>query len=133
MSNPNPVKEILLSDGNALERFNPAKLRNKIEGVADSLGSPFVDKDLIYNKVYEGLNHIVHKEKVYDLLSETAAYMATQHPDYGYLAARFVLSKIYNQTRASFSECVEQLYMNVNVITKSAAPLVSDEFYAFVQ
>lgn len=84
-------KEILLSNGRGLERFNEHKLRHTIETVAESLVSPFVDRALLYDKVYEGLNHIVPKEKVTQLLAETAAYMATHHPDYGYLAARFVL------------------------------------------
>jgi ribonucleoside-diphosphate reductase subunit M1 len=58
--------------------------------------------------------------------------MATHHPDYGNLAARFVINDIYKKTKGTFSECVQALYDNMNVITKSHAPLVSDEFYSFV-
>ena len=44
-----------------------------------------------------------------DLASETAAFLTTQHPDYGRLAARIAVSNLHKQTLKSFSETMMKM------------------------
>ena len=50
--------------------------------------------------VYDGVTTV----QLDDLASETAAFLTTQHPDYGRLAARIAVSNLHKQTLKSFSD-----------------------------
>ena len=49
-----------------------------------------------------------------NLAAETAAYLSTQHPDYGRLAARIAVSNLQKETLDSFGDTVELLHSYVN-------------------
>ena len=66
-----------------------------------------------------------------ELGAQICASLATEHPDYGHLAARITISNHHKNTSPSFSEVVTKLHQHTN---KSGihAPLVSKEIYDIV-
>ena len=48
-------------------------------------------------------------EELDELAAQTAAYMATEHPDYALLAARISVSNLHKKTLDSFSETCKLL------------------------
>ena len=58
------------------------------------------------------------------LAAETAAYSATEHPDFSRLAARIEVSNLHKSTLDSFYETAEQLYNYINPRTNLHGPLL---------
>jgi len=58
--------------------------------------------------------------------------MTTTHPDYAKLAARISVSNLHKNTKKSFSETMEDLYLYVNPRTGKKAPLLSDEVFKVI-
>lgn len=98
------------------------------------------------NLLSKGLDVKVHEVaqkvcmRIYDNvktseLDELAAHlcssMITDHPDYGTLAARIIISNHHKNTSPSFSETIATLYNNTDVHGEHN-PLVSDEVYQVV-
>jgi ribonucleoside-diphosphate reductase alpha subunit len=68
-----------------------------------------------------------------ELSAQTAAYMATQHPDFSMLAARISVSNLQKMTLKSFSETATKLRTHIHPITKEPAPLMSEDVYDIIQ
>ena len=66
------------------------------------------------------------------LAAQTAAALATQHPDYSILAARISVSNLHKMTKNKFSAVIEDFHKFIHPETKEPAPLVSDECYNIV-
>ena len=66
--------------------------------------------------------------KIDELTAEQCAVMSTQHPDYGVLAGRIVVSNHQKNTQASFNQIVEELY-NFKDVHGLHSPLVSRDLY----
>ncbi len=92
-----------------------------------------VDPVKISMRVIEGLYDGVTTSELDNLAAETAATMATTHPDYARLAARISVSNLHKNTKKSFSEVMTDLYEYVNPRTGKKAPLLSDEVYEVVK
>jgi len=87
----------------------------------------------IAQKVIEGITPDV-KTSILDQLSmETAASLATKHPDYSILAARLAITSLHKETKKSFSETVEDLYRYIDPRTGLHSPIVSEVFYKLVK
>ena len=63
------------------------------------------------------------------LAAQTAASMATLHPDYSVLAARISVSNLHKMTQSKFSEMCEKFYHYTHPKTGEPAPLISKEVY----
>ena len=68
-----------------------------------------------------------------ELTAETAAYAATQHPDFSILAARVSVSNLHKNTEHSFSKVISILASCVHPKTNEAAPLISAAVAAIVK
>ena len=64
---------------------------------------------------------------------ETAASLATKHPDYSVLAARIAITALHKETKKSFSETVKDLYDYIDPNTEKHSPIVSLDFYNLVK
>jgi ribonucleoside-diphosphate reductase alpha chain len=64
---------------------------------------------------------------------ETAASLATKHPDYSILAARLAITNLHKETKKSFSETVTDLYKYIDPKTGKHSPIVSESFYRIVK
>ncbi len=107
------------------------KITARIKKLNYSL-APQVNHIEIAKKVIQGLYDGVSTTDLDNLAAETAASMATDHPDYAILAARIAVSNLHKNTDKSFSETVKALYNYIDPKTGDPAGLISDEIYAII-
>ncbi|MDG1717689.1 MAG: ribonucleoside-diphosphate reductase subunit alpha, partial [Saprospiraceae bacterium] len=67
-----------------------------------------------------------------NLAAETAASMATNHPDYAQLAARISTSNLHKNTDKSFSNTIQKLYDYIDPKTGEKAGLIGDKTFKIV-
>lgn len=103
------------------------KITARVKKLCYSLDSQFVDPIEIAKKVILGLYNGVSTSDLDNLAAETAASLATIHPDYAILAARIAVSNLHKNTNKSFSETMELLYNYIDPMTNQKAGLISDE------
>lgn len=82
----------------------------------------------VCSRIYDG----VKTSELDDLASQICSSMTLDHPDYGKLAARIVISNHQKNTSPSFSETISTLYNNVDS-EGGRHNLVSDEVYEVVE
>lgn len=75
-------------------------------------------------KVIDQLYDKISTTKIDELTAEQCAGMSTQHPDYGILAGRIVVSNHHKNTSSSFSDVISKLYLN-NDTNGIHSPIVS--------
>ena len=91
------------------------------------LNADFVKPDLVVRKVVAGSYNGVRTSELDELMAETAAYLATDHPDYSLLAARVAVSALHRQTLGSFVETVQLMASYVHKETDTACGKVTPE------
>ncbi len=91
--------------------------------------SPLVDPVVVAQKVIAGVYPGVTTSELDVLAAETAAYMATQHPDFSILAARIAVSNLHKKTHKVFTDVIEQLYTAKHPKTGEPASLIADDVY----
>lgn len=108
------------------------KITSRIKKQCYNLSS-HVDPYIVAKKVIEGVFEGVSTSEIDTLAAETAAYMATLHPDYSLLAGRIAISNLQKKYSKKFSDCIEDLYRYINPETGKPASLISTETYEVVQ
>jgi hypothetical protein len=109
------------------------KITSRIRKLCYELDPVFVDPVLVSQKVIASIYAGVSTVELDELAAQTAAYLATQHPDFSRLAARISVSNLHKQTSKVFSESIESLYRYRHPKNGEPAPLVADDVYAVVQ
>jgi ribonucleoside-diphosphate reductase alpha subunit len=110
---------------------------DKILGRIKTLGS-FGEAPLDINsselaiKVIEQLYDGIETTQIDELTAEQCASLSTQHPDYGILAGRIVISNNHKNVGKSFVKAMNQLY-NFTDIHGVHHPIVSKEFIDVVE
>ena len=79
-------------------------------------------------KVIDQLYDTIPTTKIDELTAEQCAVMSTQHPDYGVLAGRIVVSNHQKNTKACFYEIIKELY-EFKDVHGNHSPLVNKELY----
>ena len=87
----------------------------------------------VAQKVIEGITPDIKTQVLDQLAMETAASLATKHPDYSILAARLAITNLHKETKKSFSETVTDLYKYIDPKTGKHSPIVSESFYNIVK
>ena len=87
----------------------------------------------VAQKVIEGIMPDIKTQVLDQLAMETAAALATKHPDYSILAARLAITNLHKETKKSFSETVTDLYKYIDSKTGKHSPIVSESFYNIVK
>ncbi len=101
------------------------KITERIEPLKYGLDEGLIDPTAIAQKVIEGIYDGISTRQLDQLAAETAAYLATKHPDYAVLAGRIAVSNLHKETRGCFSENIKAMYNFVNPATGEHAPMVS--------
>lgn len=109
------------------------KITARIERLSYGLESRFVDPIEVAKKVVEGMTDGINTSELDNFAAETAASMATKHPDYAILAARIAVSNLHKETSKSFSNTIKRLYSYVDPKTGENAALISKEVYEVVK
>ena len=87
----------------------------------------------VAQKVIEGIMPDIKTSTLDQLAMETAAALATKHPDYSILAARLAITNLHKETKKSFSETVTDLYKYIDPKTGKHSPIVSESFHNIVK
>lgn len=87
----------------------------------------------VAQKVIEGIMPDIKTQVLDQLAMETAASLATKHPDYSILAARLAITNLHKETKKSFFETVKDLYKYVDPKTGKHSPIVSENFFNIVK
>lgn len=103
------------------------KITARIKKLCYGLHQNYVDPIEIAKKVILGLYDGVTTTELDNLAAETAATMATKHPDNALLAARIAVSNLHKNTKKSFSDVMEDLYNYIDPMTVKKAGLISKE------
>lgn len=82
----------------------------------------------VCNRIYDG----VKTSELDELAAQMCATAVTEHPDYGTLAARIIVSNHQKNTSPSFSETMSMLY-NAKDVHGNPNPLITEELWAIVQ
>ena len=109
------------------------KITARIKKLCYGFNPEHVDPIVVAQKVVTGVFDGVSTAQLDDLASETAAFLTTQHPDYGKLAARIAVSNMHKQTSKSFSETMYKLHGYINPKTGEHGPLISDELKGIIE
>jgi ribonucleoside-diphosphate reductase alpha subunit len=115
------------------EQVSFDKITARVKKLCYGLNAEFVDSIEIARKVIQGLYDGVTTVELDNLAAETAASMATVHPDYALLAARIAVSNLHKETRKSFSQTMEALYRYIDPESGEKAGLIGDETIQIVR
>ena len=108
------------------------KVTARIEKLSYSL-SPLVNAIDVAKKVIEGIYDGVPTTELDNLAAETAASLATKHPDYAILASRIAVSNLHKNTIKSFSETMKKLYLYVDKSNGKKSPLIADDVWQVIE
>lgn len=108
------------------------KVTARIEKLSYSL-SPLVNVIDVAKKVIEGIYDGVATTELDNLAAETAASLATTHPDYALLASRIAVSNLHKNTVKSFSETMRRLYHYVDSSNGKHMPLIADDVMDIIE
>ena len=109
------------------------KITARVKKLCYGLDSDFIDHIAISKKVIQGLFDGVTTTELDNLAAETAASLATEHPDYANLAARIAISNLHKNTLKSFSESMRKLYDYIDPKTGESAGLISDKHIKIIE
>jgi ribonucleoside-diphosphate reductase alpha chain len=123
----------VMKRNNKLEPVILDKILSRIEKQTYKLDQKWIVPLEVAQKVIGGITDGIRTSVLDQLATETAAMLATKHPDYSILAARLALTSLYKDTKESFSETVKDLHKYVNPKTNKHSPIVSKSFNDIVQ
>ena len=110
--------------------LNYQDIYDYLDGLCSTISSRFINSTLLSISVYNGIYNNITYEEFHSLASETAAYMATDHPDYGKLASKLsILSLHKNCLALNFSSTVSLLYHHTDGKTGERTTNLSDKLY----
>ena len=107
------------------------KILARIRNVGHQAGISAVNYTSLAMKVIDQLYDGIPTTKIDELTAEQCATMATQHPDYGTLAAYIIVSNHHKTTPPTFYDAMRQLH-EFRDVRDQPSPLISDEFWATV-
>jgi len=117
-------------DGN-LEEMSFDKILNRIKKLGQEVGIQINYSSLVM-KVIDQLYDTIETAKIDELAAEQCASLSTQHPDYGVLASRIVISNHQKNTDSSFSNIMKSLYEFTD-IHGTHKPLIAEYIWKFIE
>jgi ribonucleoside-diphosphate reductase alpha subunit len=108
-------------------------LEEKIIELGQGLKSQHIDCATICRSVRTGVHPAMSVDDLTALCSETAAYMSGQHPDYGRLASRILVSRLHETTPSTFSEAMELLFAYGDGGSGNKAAIIVDDLIMTVR
>ena len=105
----------------------------KLAKLSEGLDKSWVDPSQLTKLTIEGLYDGVTTRELDQLAAETAASLASHHPDYSKLAARICVDDLHRSTKSLFSEIVTDLREFIDPESGEHAPLISKEIYEIIQ
>ena len=116
----------------SLEEMRYDKITRRISVFCSDLNLEFIDPTYVTLKVTQGIYDGITTTELDVLAAETAAAMATTHPDYSKLAGRLAVSNLHKTTPKKFSLCIKELHSFIEPKTSKESSLIDDDIYQFV-
>ena len=107
-------------------------IHEKLSSLTDGLDTNWVDAANLTKLTIEGLYDGVTTRELDQLAAETAASLASHHPDYSKLAARICVDDLHRSTKDSFSAVITDLREFIDPESGAHAPLISKEVYDII-
>ena len=107
-------------------------IHEKLSSLTDGLDTNWVDAANLTKLTIEGLYDGVTTRELDQLAAETAASLASHHPDYSKLAARICVDDLHRSTKDCFSEVITELRDFIDPESGEHAPLISQEVYDII-
>lgn len=107
-------------------------IMEKLTILAEGLDPVWIDPAHVAKLTIEGLYDGVTTRELDQLAAETAASLASQHPDYSRLAARICVDDLHRSTKTQFSEVITNLRDYIDPESRKHAPLISEEVYTVI-
>ena len=101
----------------------------KLTTLSEGLNSKWVDPGHVTKLTIEGLYDGVTTRELDQLAAETAASLASQHPEYSRLAARICVDDLHRATKDSFTDVITDLREYIDPESGKHAPLISEEVF----
>jgi ribonucleotide reductase alpha subunit len=107
------------------------KILNRIKKLGQEVGIQ-INYSSLAMKVIDQLFDKIETTKIDELAAEQCAALSSQHPDYGTLSSRIIISNHQKNTDPLFSNVMRSLY-NFENVQKQNVPLVSQKLWDFVE
>jgi ribonucleoside-diphosphate reductase alpha chain len=107
-------------------------IMEKLTILSEGLDPVWIDPAHVAKLTIEGLYDGVTTRELDQLAAETAASLASQHPDYSRLAARICVDDLHRSTKTQFSEVITNLRDYIDPESRKHAPLISEEVYTVI-
>ena len=104
----------------------------KLSSLTEGLDPNWIDPAHLTKLTIEGLYDGVSTRELDQLAAETAASLASHHPDYSRLAARICVDDLHRSTKEVFTDVITDLREYIDPESKKHAPLISEEVYAII-
>jgi ribonucleoside-diphosphate reductase alpha subunit len=105
------------------------KILKRIKTLGKESGIVSINYSSLSMKVIDQLYDTIPTTKIDELTAEQCASLSTQHPDYGILAGRIVISNHQKNTMNTFSDVMEKLYFYYKQSNNQHSPLISKEVW----
>jgi ribonucleotide reductase alpha subunit len=112
-----------------LQEVSFDKILERVKKLGQEVGIQINYSSLVM-KVIDQLYDTIPTGKIDELAAEQCASMSTNHPDYGVLAGRIIVSNHQKNTNSSFLNIMVQLYEFKNLNGENK-PLISDNLWTF--
>ena len=109
------------------------KITARVKKLCYGLNQQYVDPIEISKRVIQGLYDGVSTTELDNLAAETAATMATTHPDNALLAARIAVSNLHKNTDKSFFRTMKKLYEYIDPKTGEKAGLIGEDTFKIIK
>ncbi len=109
------------------------KITARVKKLCYGLHTDYIDHIEISKKVIQGLYDGVSTTDLDNLAAETAASLATDHPQYAILAARIAISNLHKNTKKSFKQTMRDLYEYIDPKTGDKAGLIGDKYMKIIE
>ena len=107
-------------------------IQEKLVKLAKGLDPVWVDPGHVTKLTIEGLYDGVTTRELDQLAAETAASLASHHPDYSRLAARICVDDLHRSTKTTFTDVITDLREYIDPESNKHAPLISEEVYEII-
>ncbi len=89
-----------------------------------------VNVDLIAQKVINHLKDAIETKELDELAARISTTLITEHPDYGILGSRIIISNHHKNTSSLFSTKMEELYLHYD-FKGDHCPIINKDLYEF--
>ena len=107
-------------------------IHEKLVTLAEGLDGTWVDPGHVTKLTIEGLYDGVTTRELDQFAAETAASLASHHPDYSRLAARICVDDLHRSTKDLFTDVIIDLREYIDPESNKHAPLISEEVFDII-